>query len=206
MPVDLGESGSATTSPRLLVTQPPGGLPPRGVDAPAPRPGVVERSGLLPALLTSEASVVTVVAPLGYGKSTLLAQWAACRPDEAAWVSCEDADNDPVALWTAIIEALEPLAPAGWTTASEVLSRTGGEPGAVPALVAAFTGVPGRVLLVLDQVEAIQNRRARAAIAELSLRLPDGWQLALGSREAVDCRSLGCGCGASSWRSAPATW
>jgi len=31
-----------------------------------------------------------VVAPAGYGKSTLLSQWAECDSHDFAWVSCTD--------------------------------------------------------------------------------------------------------------------
>ena len=49
-----------------------------------------------------------VACPAGFGKSTLLAAWregeSARRP--VAWVSLDEADDDPVALWSHVIEAL----------------------------------------------------------------------------------------------------
>ena len=53
---------------------------------PVLRPSLVPRTGLL-ALLESAGPVpvVTVVAPAGYGKSTLLAQWAERLQPRSAW-------------------------------------------------------------------------------------------------------------------------
>src|SRR6476620_11065132 len=46
------------------------------------------------------SQVVLIAAPAGYGKSTLLTQWAACRDGSAvAWVQLDRADNDPTRLW-----------------------------------------------------------------------------------------------------------
>ena len=41
---------------------------------PAARPGIVARTGLVDRLAMAQAPVITVVAPPGYGKTTLLAQ------------------------------------------------------------------------------------------------------------------------------------
>src|SRR4051794_9607714 len=51
------------------------------------RPGVVTRSALLKRLRHSEGVLRTVVvtAPAGYGKTTLLAQWAAADARPVAW-------------------------------------------------------------------------------------------------------------------------
>jgi hypothetical protein len=44
--------------------------------SPPARPGIVARTELVDRLLATAAPVVCVVAPAGYGKTTLLAQWA----------------------------------------------------------------------------------------------------------------------------------
>lgn len=149
-----------------------------------PRPGVVERTGLLDVLTTSDASVVTVVAPPGYGKTTLLTQLADRNRPGVAWVSCEELLPDPVAMWTAVLAALEPLAPASWGS-PELLARLGGGLWSVPRLVTNFAQIGGPVLLVLDNAEAIRTQECWAGLTELALRLPGGWQLALGSREEI---------------------
>ena len=51
--------------------------------------------------------VISVVAPPGYGKTTLLAQWAERTQPRVGWVSADDHDNDPAVLLTYIAVALD---------------------------------------------------------------------------------------------------
>jgi LuxR family transcriptional regulator, maltose regulon positive regulatory protein len=63
---------------------------------PSARPGIVPRTVLVERLLASQAApFVCVVAPAGYGKTTLLAQWAERTGRPVAWVSVDRRDNDP---------------------------------------------------------------------------------------------------------------
>src|SRR5262245_33656701 len=55
---------------------------------PLVRPGTVRRSRLIEWLTRGDPRpVVSVVAPAGYGKTTLLSQWAASGGQAFAWVS-----------------------------------------------------------------------------------------------------------------------
>ena len=66
---------------------------------PAQRRGSLRRTALVSRLRGSNAArYVSVTAPAGYGKTTLLAQWAAKDARPFSWVSLDDADNDPVVL------------------------------------------------------------------------------------------------------------
>jgi hypothetical protein len=58
------------------------------------RPGIVSRTSPVDRLLASHhMPVVSVVAPAGYGKTTLLSQWAE-QWGPTAWVSPDERDND----------------------------------------------------------------------------------------------------------------
>src|ERR1035438_3293591 len=63
-----------------------------GTVRPLPVLGRVARSGRCP--------IVSVVAPPGYGKTTLLSQWAERNGQSFAWVSVDENDNDPKVLLT----------------------------------------------------------------------------------------------------------
>lgn len=52
---------------------------------PALRAGMVHRSSLIGRLEASDARIVSVVAPAGYGKTTLLSQWAERDGRDLAW-------------------------------------------------------------------------------------------------------------------------
>ena len=101
---------------------------------PAGRPGIVARAALVDRLNSVETpGVISVVAPAGYGKTTLLAQWAESRQPRVAWVSADHRDNDPAVLLTYLATALdriEPITPAVLRT----LAFTGAAITVVPLL------------------------------------------------------------------------
>ena len=151
---------------------------------PTPRPGIVTRAAIVNRLATARAQVVTVVAPPGYGKTTLLAQWAERVGARVAWVSCDDGDNDPVVLLSALAVALDRIEPVDQTIFG-VLASSGADITVVPRFVSAIASMQLPVTIVLDHAEAVTNRKCLNTIAEFALRLPAGWQLALASRSAV---------------------
>src|SRR5206468_10424552 len=84
------------------------------VQVPALRPGTVSRTALVNRLrATTTVPVTTVVAPAGYGKTTLLSQWADRDARPFAWVTLDDRDNDPVVLLRHIAAALSRDKPVG---------------------------------------------------------------------------------------------
>ena len=59
----------------------------------------VHRSRILQRLRAArDARIVSVVAPAGYGKTTVLAQLAAGLPGRVAWVTVDAAPNDAIVL------------------------------------------------------------------------------------------------------------
>ena len=69
---------------------------------PEPRQGAVSRALLVARARGSDCRVVGITAPAGYGKSTLLAQWAQTETRRVAWVSLDRFDDDPATLvWLA---------------------------------------------------------------------------------------------------------
>ena len=151
---------------------------------PAARPGIVTRAALVNRLAAARAPIITVVAPPGYGKTTLLAQWAKRIGPSVAWVSCSGEDNDPVVLLGALAVALdriEPVDPAIF----RALPSPGADVVVVPRFVSAISSMHRPVTMVLDHVEAVTNKQSLNVIAEFALRLPPGSQLALASRTGV---------------------
>src|SRR5215813_1993103 len=73
---------------------------------PEPRPGCVKRTALVNRLRASRAPVVTIVAPAGYGKTTVLAQWMERDARPWAWVTIDERDDDPILLLHAVAAAL----------------------------------------------------------------------------------------------------
>jgi len=159
-------------------------LPESKFHPPEARPGIVARTALIGRMAAAQAPVITVTAPPGYGKTTLLAQWAGRIGPGAAWLSCDDGDNDPVVLLSALAVALDRIAPVDPAIFS-ALASSGAPISMVPRLVTAVASVQPPVTVLLDHAEAVTNRHCLNAIAEFVLRLPPGWRFALASRTAV---------------------
>ncbi len=104
---------------------------------PLVRPGTVRRLSLIEQLARGERSpIVSVVAPAGYGKTTLLSQWAEHNGQAFAWVSLDEGDNDPKVLLTYVAEALNSIEPVGSRVFEALASPTSSVPGSVvPRLV-----------------------------------------------------------------------
>ena len=151
---------------------------------PAARPGIVIRTALVSRLAAAQSPIITVTAPPGYGKTMLLAQWAELVGPRVAWVSCDDGDNDPVVLLSALAVALDRIEPIDPTIFSALVS-SGADITVVPRFVSAIAAMHRPVTLVLDHAEAVTNKQCLNTIAEFALRLPPGWQLAMASRAGV---------------------
>jgi LuxR family transcriptional regulator, maltose regulon positive regulatory protein len=81
---------------------------------PLVRPETICRAPLLDRLADGDPHrIVSVVAPPGYGKTTLLSQWAERGGPAFAWVSVDERDNDPKVLLTYLAEALDAIEPVG---------------------------------------------------------------------------------------------
>ena len=152
---------------------------------PPPRPGVVTRRALLDALSGPDPiPLIAVVAPAGYGKTTLLAEFASLKSSRVAWVSVDDRDNDPAVLFTYLAVALDGVERVEPKVIRSIAARAVGVADVV-RLVSAIAWMSEPVILVLDNAELLTNAECHDMIAELSLRLPPGSQLAIGSRRPV---------------------
>ena len=151
---------------------------------PLVRPGTVSRPGLVERLVNHDARpIVSVVAPAGYGKTTLLAQWAEHSTQAVAWVSVDEADNDPKVLLTYVAEALDAIEPIGERVFDALASPPSSVPGSVvPRLGSAFASMTSPVTLVLDDVHLLHNSECRAALSVLADHVPSGSRLVLSGR------------------------
>jgi LuxR family maltose regulon positive regulatory protein len=151
---------------------------------PVMRPGTVRRSLLIERLRRDDSRpIVSVVAPPGYGKTTLLSQWAGRNGQSFAWVSVEGPDNDPKVLLTYIAEALDAVEPIDERVFDALASPASSVPGSVvPRLGSAFSSMTSPVVLVLDDVHVLRNSECRAALSVLADHVPAGSRLALAGR------------------------
>jgi LuxR family transcriptional regulator, maltose regulon positive regulatory protein len=151
---------------------------------PATRPGTIRRPALIGRLMREDCGpIVSVVAPAGYGKTTLLAQWAERHGRACAWVSLDDADNDPKVLLSYVTQALDAVQPVGPRVFDALASPVSSVPGSVvPRLGSAFASMTMPVVLVLDDVHLLRNRQCEAALSVLADHVPKESRLVLAGR------------------------
>src|SRR5215469_12795116 len=152
---------------------------------PPVRCGTVPRSSLIERLRRDDSRpVVSLVTPAGYGKTTLLSQWAKDGGQAFAWVSVDDGDNDPKVLLTYVAEALNSIEPVDDRTFDALASPASSVPGSVvPRLGSAFASVTTPVVLVVDDVHLLHNAECRAALSVLADHVPRGSRLVLAGRD-----------------------
>jgi LuxR family transcriptional regulator, maltose regulon positive regulatory protein len=158
---------------------------------PTLRTGTVDRSRTLNVRWRDpNHRIVSVIAPPGYGKTTLLAQIAAratCVQQPVAWVTIDDLDNDPAILLAYLAAAFDPLLPLG-------ASRRGPLSGLVTPVVdravarfaSRLQGLGRPALLVLDDVHRLVDQTCLDVLTGLIDHLPPGMCVALAGRTEPD--------------------
>src|SRR5271165_3015067 len=135
--------------------------------------------------LTAGASqrLTVVVGSAGAGKSVLLSSWAASRDRGAtSWLSCDEADADPVRFWAGFIEAPRAVAPGFGADAADLLAMDGAVSADVTASIANDAArLPAGSAIVVDDFHAA------ATVAKHMTDLVERWpaqttQLVLASR------------------------
>ena len=151
---------------------------------PALRVETVVKADLIDRVCAPGARVVTVIAPAGFGKTTLLAHLAE-RDDRAfAMVALDQRDNDPVVLLRYVAAALDRVEPVG-ASVFEALSTPGRSVWStcIPRVCAALSAVTQPVVLVLDDLQFVSDPTSLDAVAALLDHVPERSQMVVASRE-----------------------
>jgi LuxR family transcriptional regulator, maltose regulon positive regulatory protein len=150
---------------------------------PVNRPGLVVRAELIGRMVESNAPLVLVTAPVGYGKTTLVVQYAAATERPVAWVSLDAADDDPGLLLREVAMALDRITPIEPRVLRRLAAAGLSQDAMLPELVALLGAYPDLVL-IFDDVHLVRSPPSLALLASLSEHLPRGRRLILISREA----------------------
>jgi len=155
------------------------------LNIPRTRPDHLGRSRLIERLNQAMArAVILVCTPAGFGKTTLLADWAASARWPVAWLSLDPEDNDPVRFWRYVLVALDR---ACGGLGEHVLPRlsppglTSGQ-GVVTAMVNQVEAAPDELALVLDDYHAMEAPSIHDDMAFLLSHLPPQLHVVITSR------------------------
>lgn len=125
-----------------------------------------------------------VVAPAGYGKTTLLSQWCAQLGSSSTWLSLDEHDNEPRRFWQYIVGAFEHSGLAGMERCRQQLSHCSLQEleGPITSLVNALAADGANWSLVLDDFHFIQHPDIQRQLAYFVDYLPPGLTLTIASR------------------------
>jgi LuxR family maltose regulon positive regulatory protein len=143
--------------------------------------------------LALQGPLTLIAAPAGSGKTTLLSAWRDTPAGSAvpvAWVSLDEADNDPARFWRYALAALERVAPGPGAAALALLgpARSSGARQNRPievALTSLVNGLSTRaapLVLALDDYHLIEAPEIHAGMTFLLDHLPSCLHLLLISR------------------------
>ena len=178
-PPAAARSGTAAAERDVLVAT--------KLNVPGPRPGFVSRPRLAQRLDEgADRGLVLVCAPAGSGKTVLLADWARLGRPAAAWLSLDDADNDPARFWRHALAALDHVRPGIGERVGPLLgppAPASFEP-LVTALINELAAGPddGEMPLVLDDYHLIGSQPVHASLGFLLEHRPPGLGVVLSSR------------------------
>ena len=147
-------------SPEIASSSPFGGrlaVPATKLQPRYQRPGIVVRPRLLEHIRHADTPMVALIAPAGYGKSTVLSQLG---EDSLAWLSADRRDGDPAVFVRDLAAAIDRIRPLGAETIDAVTM-----PGpsvwltAVPRLGAVLAAEPD-ITVVIDDIDHIEEPEA----------------------------------------------
>ncbi len=148
--------------------------------------GLLQRPDLVQRLRTGRERTLTLVcAPAGYGKTTLLAQWAAADANLNAfsWVSLDAMDSDPARLWGHVVTALQHVhgragqrSLAAFAAGPKAITET-----ALPLLIEELADCPP-VVMVLEDWHTVEGRACEETIDMFVDRAPGAVQVVMSTR------------------------
>ena len=161
-------------------------MPLTKVRPPALPPKLVARPRLTQRI---NVPITLIVAPSGFGKSTLLNEWRQTCGMPVAWVSLDADDNQPQRFWSTVTAALQTIYPnLGQDLQSPLRAPSSADLGeTVVSLTNAIVrasdapDAPSRLGLVLDDYHHIQEKEIHASLQTWLEHLPPTLQLIISS-------------------------
>jgi len=155
---------------------------------PALPPQQVARTQLVAQLdagLNAHHPLALISASAGYGKSTLAAEWLAQVERPAAWLSLEEADDEPLRFFSYFVAALQRVAVKVGTELAPALDAGQLPPQDViiATLVNDLVIAGATCVLALDDFQWIQDPTILAVLEGLLTHHPPGFHLLIITRE-----------------------
>jgi LuxR family maltose regulon positive regulatory protein len=146
----------------------------------------VPRRALLDELRDAGTRRLTLVAaPPGFGKTTLLAEWAASEAGPVAWLSLDEGDKDPARFFAYLAAAVRRVVPGVGDRALAALRTPGGDlvDVVLPMFLNDLAGLDVGLAVVLDDYHVITEPAVYDALAYLLDHAPNGLRIIVATRQ-----------------------
>ncbi len=141
----------------------------------------VRRAALLRRLESAAEPLVLLAAPSGFGKTSLLAEWATTTDTQVAWLSCDESDGDPTQFWSRLTSCLAARWAAMGTDAALIVERPGwDDPQLVVSLARDLAELPAPAAVVIDDAQFAEA--SQRTLASLAQHLPPHVRLLVASQ------------------------
>lgn len=141
------------------------------------------RRALIDRARTSQARIVGVTAPAGYGKTTLLAEWAATEERPVACVALDRFDDDPAAVLALVATAFARTFPESGPLASEMGGMNVGPLGrSAPLLASTLSNAPRPFVILIDDLHEVDSAACQDVLEVALAGVPAGSQVVLAGR------------------------
>lgn len=147
----------------------------------------VARPLLVKRLDAGVAGKLTLVcAAAGFGKSTLISQWAQACPFPSAWLSLDQDDRDANLFLQYLVSSLEVISQ---TVGADLAALLRGSPPAsadtvLTLLVNQLSNIPGKLILVLDDYHLAASKAVNESLTFLIDHMPAQLHVVIATREA----------------------
>jgi len=138
-----------------------------------------------------DVPLVLVVAPAGYGKTTVLTEWAEQDDRPFAWIEPQREGGEVGRLLSSIALALDEIEPVGREVFARSAREAEGPDMLTQRLARSLAGRRRPFVLVLDDAHVLEAPAAFAALEVLVDHMPAGSQLAVASRTEPDALPVG---------------
>lgn len=139
----------------------------------------------LSCLIDDHATIVIVSAPAGFGKTTLLSEWAETQKAPVAWVSLEKSEDSPAVFWSYVLTAIANVTGGCGCHALQHIASSGKRAmeTILIGLINELSDLPFSFTFVLDDYHVIADRSIHKEMEFLLDHIPPKMRIIIAGRQ-----------------------